>query len=282
LKHAADKTVHRALHDFGFSPTIVNRLLRPFLSGVLGEEELASSARYFHLLWRCFVRGRQALPEAGIQAIAEQLAETLPPDALRLNTRVESVSPDGVTVATGGREPAAAVVVATDPSTAHKLLPGLPVPQLRPISTVYYATEDPPEREPILLLDGERGSPVANTIVISAAAPSYAPAGTALIAASAVGAAAASDELEPALRTRLSTLYGADTRRWEHLATYRIGEALPAFEPGRSLRQPVRVASGLYICGDHRDTPSIQGALVSGKRAARAVATALMGARGSG
>jgi hypothetical protein len=28
---------------------------------------------------------------------------------------------------------------------------------------------------------------------------------------------------------------------------------------------------GLYVCGDHRDTSSIQGALVSGRRAARAV-----------
>jgi predicted NAD/FAD-dependent oxidoreductase len=28
---------------------------------------------------------------------------------------------------------------------------------------------------------------------------------------------------------------------------------------------------GLYVCGDHRDTASIQGALVSGARAAHAV-----------
>ncbi len=256
--------------------------MRPFLSGVLGEDQLASSARYFHLLWRCFVRGRQALPEAGMQEIAEQLAGRLPADAIRLDTRAESVSPEAVTVASSGHEPASAVVVATDPINARRLLPGLAVPQLWPITTVHYAAEEPPEREPDLLLDGEGGSPVANTIVITAAAPSYAPAGTALAAASAVGAAAGSDDLEPALRARLSTLYGAYTRRWQHLATYRIGEALPAFEPGRSLRQPVRVASGLSVCGDHRDTPSIQGALVSGKRAARAVVADLLGAPRNG
>ncbi|GAA4874052.1 FAD-dependent oxidoreductase [Saccharopolyspora cebuensis] len=34
---------------------------------------------------------------------------------------------------------------------------------------------------------------------------------------------------------------------------------------------PVRLGSGRYVCGDHRDTPSIRGALVSGRRAARAV-----------
>jgi hypothetical protein len=37
------------------------------------------------------------------------------------------------------------------------------------------------------------------------------------------------------------------------------------------LRRPVRVLSGLYVCGDHRDTGTVQGALFSGRRAADAV-----------
>jgi hypothetical protein len=34
------------------------------------------------------------------------------------------------------------------------------------------------------------------------------------------------------------------------------------------------VSPGLFVCGDHRDTASIQGALVSGRRAAGAVMAA--------
>jgi predicted NAD/FAD-dependent oxidoreductase len=37
------------------------------------------------------------------------------------------------------------------------------------------------------------------------------------------------------------------------------------------LRRRVRLERGLYVCGDHRDTSSIQGALVSGRRAAAEV-----------
>jgi hypothetical protein len=37
------------------------------------------------------------------------------------------------------------------------------------------------------------------------------------------------------------------------------------------MRRPVRTPSGAYVAGDHRDTSSIQGALVSGRRAADAV-----------
>jgi predicted NAD/FAD-dependent oxidoreductase len=33
----------------------------------------------------------------------------------------------------------------------------------------------------------------------------------------------------------------------------------------------VRVLHGLYVCGDHRDTSTVQGALHSGHRAARHV-----------
>jgi predicted NAD/FAD-dependent oxidoreductase len=33
----------------------------------------------------------------------------------------------------------------------------------------------------------------------------------------------------------------------------------------------VRLASGVYVCGDHRDTASLQGALLSGRRAAEAI-----------
>ncbi len=44
-----------------------------------------------------------------------------------------------------------------------------------------------------------------------------------------------------------------------------------------TLRQPARLSDGLFIAGDHRDTASIQGALVSGRRAATAVRTFLRG-----
>jgi hypothetical protein len=37
------------------------------------------------------------------------------------------------------------------------------------------------------------------------------------------------------------------------------------------MKRSVRVADGLFVAGDHRDTASIQGALFSGRRCAEAV-----------
>jgi predicted NAD/FAD-dependent oxidoreductase len=70
-------------------------------------------------------------------------------------------------------------------------------------------------------------------------------------------------------------LYDVPTRDWELLASYPIPYALPAMPVPFELQRPVRAADGLYVAGDHRDTSSIQGALVSGRRAAQALLTDL-------
>lgn len=82
----------------------------------------------------------------------------------------------------------------------------------------------------------------------------------------------AGDASEPAVRAHLARLYDVDTSGWQHVARYDVREALPGQAPpmGR-FRRPVRVRDGVFVCGDHRDSGSIQGALVSGRRAADAV-----------
>jgi hypothetical protein len=62
-------------------------------------------------------------------------------------------------------------------------------------------------------------------------------------------------------------------RSWRYLKSYRIPHAQPRQSPGalEPPERPVRIRPGVYLCGDHRDNASIQGAMVSGRRAAEAV-----------
>ncbi len=108
-------------------------------------------------------------------------------------------------------------------------------------------------------------------MVLTAAAPQYAPAGQTLVSSTAVGGGID----EPTARRELARLYGTPTDDWTHLHTSEIREALPAFPAGRPLRSEVALGDGLFVAGDHRDTPSQQGALVSGRRAAEAVLASL-------
>jgi predicted NAD/FAD-dependent oxidoreductase len=124
--------------------------------------------------------------------------------------------------------------------------------------------------EPLLHVDADQPTVVRNSVVVSAAAPGYAPPGLQLVATSVLGADEPTPELERRVRARLSALYGTTTARWDLLATYPIRHALPAMAAPHPLRRRVRLLPGLYVCGDHRDTSSIQGAMVSGRRAAAA------------
>jgi len=79
------------------------------------------------------------------------------------------------------------------------------------------------------------------------------------------------EHVDGRLRRQLTELWGADTRPWTLLRRDDITSALPAQDPPLRLRRPVRLGDGRYVAGDHRDTASIQGALVSGQRAAETV-----------
>ena len=73
------------------------------------------------------------------------------------------------------------------------------------------------------------------------------------------------------MRTQLESLYGTRTSDWTRVGAYAIPYALPAMLPPLDVRKPVDLGDGLFVAGDHRDTASIQGAMVSGRRAADAV-----------
>jgi len=266
LARADDRPALDALRARGFSDRALDTFFRPFLAGVLLEEELSTSSRFVDLMLRMFVRGRSTVPAQGMVEVPRQLAADLPDGALHLSTPVRSMTPTAVRT-DEGTVLARAMVCATDATTARNFVPSLPATTWRSVTTLYHVAPHDPLGEPTLLLDADRSSPVVNTVVMTAAAPTYGPGdGRALVATSVLGTSAD----ESLVRSRLGTLYGTGTAGWEHLATYAVPRALPAMPAPHDLRRPVRL-DGLYVCGDHRDTSSIQGALVSGRRAASAL-----------
>lgn len=286
----AETTTADALLREGFSDSITEQFFRPFFAGVFLERELRTSSRMFEFTFRMFAEGDAALPEGGMAAIPEQLAAALPSGSVRLRAPAASVETGAVKLVSGERLSADAVVVATDGYVARRLL-GRPFERARPgaagrdVACLYFAAERAPVEEPILMLDGEGRGPVNNLCVPSAVAPSYAPPGAALVAASVVDGAALNlpdARLEEMVRDQLADWFGPAARGWRHLRTYRIARALPE-QTSVKLCTPERTRTarrGVYLCGDHLDTASINGALRAGRTAACAVAEDLLGAGG--
>lgn len=268
LLNTPETSAEKALRRAGLSDAIIEELLRPFLSGVLLDRELATSSHVLAVIMRSFARGRIGLPADGMAALPRALAAPLPAELVDLNTPVTGVAPGRVRTASG-EITCRAVVVAADPPAAATLLPGLPPVRMHAYTTYYHRTDTAPLDEPILLLDGDRRETIANTVVVSRAAPTYAPDGQHLVATSVVGP---QTPPEPVIRRELDRLYGRSTADWTHLTTVTVPDALPAAPPPQGrLRKPVALGDGLYVAGDHRDSPSIQGALASGWRTVGAV-----------
>jgi phytoene dehydrogenase-like protein len=275
LYQRPEQTTEDALREAGFSDRIVERFFRPFLGGVFLDRELATSSRMFEFVFRMFSVGDATLPATGMQAIPRQLAGGLSSGTVRLNQTVSRIESNGVQLTSGEMVRAKSVVLAADAPRASQLLPDQPFPRRqRGVGCLYFAADQPPVDEPILVLNGDGRGPINNLCVPSQVAPTYAPAGQSLISVTVLGNNDAHDnQVESAVRDQLRSWFGTTVNAWRHLHTDWIPAALPVQSPPAlsPVIKPARVQDQLYVCGDHRHTASIQGAMESGRMTADAV-----------
>lgn len=268
-KSGGDRALAEAWDRAGVRGPLREAVLEPFLAGVLADDRQETSDAFVRLLIRSFALGRPGVPAAGIGALPAQLADTArrAGAGIRLSHRVVSTRRRAHDWHVGieGRDAVTArtVILATglDPVV------GVAVPEPRGLQTWWFAADETPTADGALRVDGRRRGPVVNTAVMTNTAPTYAPRGQHLIQATCVLPSEAS---ETDVRRQLDDVWQTDTRPWRLLRRDDIARALPAQDPPLRLRRPVRLGDGRYVAGDHRDTASIQGALVSGQRAAEA------------
>jgi protoporphyrinogen oxidase len=273
LLRGPDRPILEDLQALGFSAGMIDGFLRPFFGGVLLNPALTDSSRIFRYVFRMFSQGSISVPRLGMGEIPSHMARRLPGEAVRLLTRVAAVAPGQVRLQSGEELRGEAVVVATEGPEAARLLHGVREPSSKPATCLYFEAPEPPVAGPVLALDGEGKGPVNNLAVLTQVSPDYAPPGRHLVSASCLGPVPEEGELRRAVLGQMARWFGKRTREWRHLRTYRVHHAQPGQEPGtlEPAERSVRVAPGLFVCGDHRETASLQGALHSGRRAAEAV-----------
>ena len=268
-----DLTTEAYLRRAGFSRRMIDVFFRSFYGGIFLEMDLRTSSRMFEFTFQMFSRGSATLPAQGMQEIPRQLAHRLSADAIRCGARVTEVAPGKIKLASGECLEGDAVVVAADATTAARLIPGFVTkePDWRAVTGLYFAAEKSPLREAIIALNGTGRGLVNNVCVLSDVAPGYAPPGQALVSISVLGAPAIPD-FEKQVLAELEPWFGREVRGWRHLRTDRIERALPeqppiSGPPGSSFRE----IDGIFVCGDHLTSSSIEGAIISGLRTADAV-----------
>lgn len=276
---AAERSTREELNARGFSETFIRRFFEPFFGGVFLERSLDTSAAVFQFTFAMFSLGRACLPRGGMEAIPKQLAAGLPGGAILLDTPVKHVQPGLVLLADGRELAAKNIVVATEGSAAAALLPEeqrgtLASRGWKSTRMVAFAATRSPLSSPTVVVSAEEGGPIDNVTVPSDVAGGYAPPGAAVVYVSIRQDWQGDDgELHDAVRRQAAGWFGQSAHAWRHLKSVRVDHALPEESPAarRSREISPQVAPGLFICGDHCTTASINGALASGRACAEAV-----------
>tara|TARA_R110002049_G_scaffold50370_2_gene142973 strand:- start:26372 stop:27694 length:1323 start_codon:yes stop_codon:yes gene_type:complete len=273
----AEPTAER-LQACGFTANMIDSFFRPFLGGVMLDESLTTSSRMLEFVFRMFASGDVAVPADGMAAIPRQLADQLPRGSVRFNSSVVSLDYPHVGLSDGSTLTASNIVLATESSAAARLL-GTPnlATSWHGATTIYYAAHQSPDHRKMLMLRGDEEGPVQTAVVLSDIAPQYAPAGRELISVSISDQHKdeSTESLDLAVKKQLRGWFQRDVDQWQRLRCYRVPFGLPqqSLDPvvapidGPSIGAP----EGVYVCGDHRETASIQGAMNSGMRVASAI-----------
>ncbi len=267
-----DTDARTALKTAHLSDEFIDKTLQPFLTGVFLEPDLSSSRRFLDFVLKYFLKGNPTVPANGMASIAEHLANQLPTDSLLLGTWAHGL--DGQSVKTDvGVLSAKHIIVATDQDTTAAWL-GTQSRGWRSVTTWYHSTnmarEHLADGKALLHVDSAKRGPVINSVPISHAAASYAPAGRHLISTSTLGIDTSTSR-EYEVRAQLAHIYEVDTKDFELVDVFAIEKALPISNVPLIQLSDFEVRSNIYVAGDTFTTPSINGAIESGQKVAQTI-----------
>jgi len=265
LQQKDDKRILETFEELGFTSKAIISFFKPLVGGIQLDPTLSGSTRLCFLVLKMLFIGDAAVPSRGMGAISEQLSKQINESSIRLTSSVDKVEGKKVILESGESFLPSNLIIATEGPATAKLL-GQESPLSRSVSCIYFSAPQAPSSSKAILLNGEKNGPALNVAIMSNISPSYSKNGKALIAV-AIPDTIKTDSMENIL-IQMRKWFGDSVDSWEHIKTYSIEHGQPDLRPGDPFRKSIKNSEGVYICGDHRDTPSIQGALVSGRRTA--------------
>ena len=257
----------------------------PLLSAFLFDTEGESSAIFAKWMVGTMMRGNLAVLNNGMGDLAAMLAR-VPGAHFRMNSPVTGIEEDGdgvrVTVEGVGTEHFSHAIVAVNPKRETELL-GSPEVPTTSVSSWWFVSDEPVMSEGLITVDGTGGTPVTSATEVTAVAPNYAP-GKHVVAANHVhprGANPADGPSVAEVQRGLGSLFGVDSSGWELVTEQKFIDAIPLILPqslqriGKELGERELQGSRIALAGAQHATPSIDGVLRSGQRAANYVASLL-------
>ncbi len=270
-----DLPTEKLFENYGFSDKIVTNFLQPLFAGITLDPTLQTSSRFTEFTFAMLAKGSSAVPAQGMGQIATQLSQKLSPETLKLGSEVAKVTSSALTFADGTTQKADATLVATDVSTASKLTDAKELPDLarwHATTSVWFSAPEPPFTKPYLLLNASGKAPINSVAIMSNISQRYAPTDKATIVASVPSSV---EQAPTAITNQLVDWFGPQVEKWEVLDVQHIRKAHPLQKLGYKRPGYLHSNNGVWFCGDYLAEPSINGALRSGRIAAKKILNAL-------
>ena len=267
LLRKPDSSTMDELRARKFSSAFIEHFFSPLFAGIQLDPELQVSSRRFEVILRMLATGKSVVPAHGMGELSRRLSASVDVRCEHEVSNLERAANGWSVQCTNGEQFLARhLVVATDGPTAHRLI-GVPDSGSSPVAAIWFETTAAPLHDRHILLDGAQSGPMKNLASLSAVAPEYAPPQRHLAVAAIPGESALQSDLEQQVRQQLKQ-WLPESEQWETLRIDVIRHGQPTQLPHFSPKQKVQLENNLWVCGDHRDTASIQGALYSGRRCA--------------
>jgi phytoene dehydrogenase-like protein len=269
-----DQTILRFLTRRGFSQDAIELFFRPFIGGITLDESLGTSAAIFKFVWSMLSKGLATAPIGGMQALPDAMMAVLAnSDAeISLGCAVTGLDLTGTgwnVMTEAGPYASEIVVLATDAWSLHDLLTTFDAPKYRSQRTLWLSVDRAVDCGPSLILNPDAQSPLMTIAPMHAVDVTRAPDGKSLFAVT-VRESHFSDSTASVIQCfqhsmqRNKLINVGD--KIACIADQTVTKAQFVQNPHHFSHQKpsISLKPGLYICGEHLHTSSINGALESG------------------
>lgn len=239
------------LSQFGFSKKIIDSFFTPFFSGVFLDRELKESSEFFKFLYNRFASGSTCLPNGGMQSLALNLKEQCKNVEFHLDANVEIIDANEISI--NGKKEFFDIVIKAYADDSDV--------QFNSVTTDYFSCPIEAVDSKALYLVNDKNRMINHIACLASVNKNYAPAGKQLLSVNLLGEQenASVEDVQREL-----SLYFPHTVL-KHLKRYQVKHALPMKSQFGSKEIQ---DNGVYLCGDYMESPSINGALLSGRKVA--------------
>jgi len=262
--NSEDTSTFKYLRSRGFSDKFIELFFIPFFSGIFLENKLETSSKFFKYVFSKFSKGLAALPSKGMQKIPDIICRRVSNDSIMMNSNVKGISNNNVVELENSKVINADNIVLT--GNSNKLIGCTPI-NYNAVTNLYFSSENFPENGNYIHLF-PKDDIINNIAFLSSISSNYSSSSNCLISVSIFGIHIDNESLRKNIQQKLANYFGGKDYNYEFLRSYVIQQATIDQPTNYFFHSKSSIKDNIIIAGDHTVNGSIEGAIISGIKAA--------------